>query len=62
MNKSNYLECISCGKSYKISDISDTDFCDDCIDKFAESYDKEYETDVIILTNPSGRTHPVYVE
>jgi hypothetical protein len=63
MNNSNRLDCISCKKSYKISALSDSEFCEDCINDIMDSpYDKEYEADVIVLCNPAGKTQPVYIE
>ena len=59
----NLLTCKSCGCHYRLDVFSDLDFCQDCIDKPSNAvYDKEYEADVIILTNPQGKTQAVFVD
>lgn len=55
--------CIDCGKHYKLTSFCDTEYCEDCIDKQSTSlYEKEYETDVFLLKNPSGKTAAVFLD
>lgn len=62
----NYMKkykCNCCGKLYKLSFFNDPSLCEDCIDKDQNApYDKEYETDVIVLRNPSGKTAAVFLD
>ena len=63
MKKTNFLTCVSCGCSYKLDSFSDLETCPDCLDKVDNAvYDKEYEADVLILTNPQGKAQAVYVD
>lgn len=63
MKKTNFLTCVSCNCSYKQDSFSDLENCPDCLDKEDNAvYDKEYEADVLILTNPQGKTQAVYID
>ena len=56
-------KCNCCGRLYKLSFFNDPSLCEDCIDKDQNAvYDKEYETDVIVLKNPSGKTAAVFLD
>lgn len=63
MKKNKSLTCKSCGCTYKLDVFSDLENCQDCLDKDTNMvYDKDYEADVLILTNPQGKTQAVYVD
>lgn len=55
--------CKTCGSYYKQTAFNKTDQCEDCIgvlDEEIESLNNAYEADLIQITNPTGKTKPVF--
>lgn len=59
-NNNTMATCKTCGAYYKLTPYNQTQECDDCLDAIPGIFDSVYEADVIQLTNPSGRTLPVF--
>lgn len=56
--------CITCGSYFKQSKFNETLKCTLCLDDFEDipMYDSVYEADVAMITNPSGKTSPVFLD
>ena len=56
-------ECKTCGAYYKLSAFNKTENCEDCsdvLDEELQEYKSAYEVDLIQITNPTGKTKPVF--
>lgn len=57
------MRCIECGDYFKRSQWNKTNTCDKCLDTLPETgYDTDYEADVEVLKNPTGKTQPVFYD
>jgi hypothetical protein len=57
--------CKACGAYFKQSPYNNTNECDDCLDTFegdSQEFDSVYEADILEITNPSGKTRPVFLD
>jgi len=56
--------CISCGAYFKQNRFNETLTCEMCLDGLNEPvlYESVYEADVQTITNPSGKTKPVFLD
>lgn len=57
--KKNMARCLTCGTRYWLSPYNNTNKCDECMDVLDTPYDSDYNADVELLMNPSGKT-PVH--
>ena len=59
------MQCIICGSYFKASPFNRGPECDDCVDQIEyeiESFERAYEADVLEITNPTGKTKPVFLD
>jgi len=56
--------CITCGAYFKQSRFNETLKCEMCLDDLNDIpvYESVYEADVTTITNPSGKTKPVFLD
>ena len=56
--------CITCGSYFKQSKFNDSMKCMFCSDELEDipMYDSVYDADIATITNPSGRTSPVFLD
>lgn len=54
--------CISCGTRYQLTKYNQTSKCEDCIDADLYFDNKDYDVDVELLVNPTGKTKPVFYD
>ena len=56
--------CITCGSYFRSVHLKDAYKCVMCLDEFEDipAYDSVYEADVTTITNPSGKTNPVFLD
>lgn len=58
--KNNKMNCISCNKYFKLTVFNKSSECNDCLDLYFINADSELQVDLNLLTNPSGKTSPVF--
>ncbi len=56
--------CTSCGIYFRLSRFNQSPTCEMCLDdvKDCVPYESDYEADVQAITNPTGKTKPVFLD
>ncbi len=57
------MKCVNCGDYFKRSQWNKTNECENCLDtKPHGQYDTDYEADVEVLKNPTGKTPAIFYD
>lgn len=56
------MKCISCNTYFKQNAFNRTNECDDCSSSADNIIDDEFEVELELLRNPSGKVQPVFYD